>query len=164
MTESSFQHYSFKIWFRSIDKARVFPVAEAAWGRLKRAFREKRGGFFICATRDGQTFALNLARIQLVQFVCRPSAVEAPMNGERSPEVTLYYGEKKPESFLVGDPIDLAKIFSALKPSQGGETLSFTNSEGDEIAFFTEHLTMLESSTIFVEEGYAKLYQLKSVK
>ena len=65
MSDKSFQSYFIKTWLKSINEPLVFSVAEAAWGRFKRSYQAKKTDFFIFATRDGRTLALNLEYVQL---------------------------------------------------------------------------------------------------
>ncbi|HKM43629.1 MAG TPA: hypothetical protein VJZ70_06515 [Limnochordia bacterium] len=150
------QDYFLKLWIRSIDKPFVFPVAEAAWGRFKRSFQAKKDGFFIFATRDGRTMALNLNCVQLAQVWIE--AKEEPQDPWDSPGVTFYLSGGKSESFEVRDPVDLAQIFTKLKVGTEEENLSFTGGDEKLIIFDTNELILLEAATDFVEEGYKQIY------
>lgn len=161
MTETIYQHYFVKAWLKSIDKPVTFQLAEAAWGRFKRAFTDKREGFLIFATIDGRTLALNLAHIQMAKFFTKSSSTEAEINMDSSPEITVYFLDRDPESFLVEDPTDLAQAFTVIKPAKNKELLSFTEQEGGRVKFFTTDLVLLDTSTQFVEEGFLKIYQAK---
>lgn len=157
MYNNSLQFHYIKLWLRSIDKPLVFPVAEAAWGRFKRSYQAKRSGFFIFATRDGRTLALNLGYVQLAH-VWEESEEKVSLSTGVNSDVVLYFPCRAAGSFVAGDPVDLAKIFSALKPSEEDQTLSFTDADGKLVMFSTGDLMLFEAPTDVVEEGYRQIY------
>lgn len=161
MTEQVY-HYYFTIWFQGTQSA-AFQVAEAAWTRFRRAMTEKRTGFFICATIDGHTLAINLDTILFAEVWNEEAAQAAEHQPNRYQEVTLYYPAET-KTFTAQDPVDLANIFTILKPSQQGEALPFTTSEGKLVVFNTDELIWLKSSTVFVEEGFYQIWQEKKAK
>ncbi len=157
MSDNLSKHYFLKIWLKSMDEPLVLPVAEAAWGRFQRAFDAKRDGFFICATRDGRTLALNHKYIELAHVLSE--VPEEPLiDSYDSLQVTLHYPNLPGHLFEAGDPKDLARIFSSLKRSVGGETLTFTDSDGHLVMFFSGDLLFIETATAYVEEGYKWIY------
>ena len=127
---------------------------------MKRAFEDKREGFFIFATRDGRTLAINLAHVQMAHFL-REESVDEGVAGESYPELTLYFLNRDSESFPVDDPVDLANAFTTLKSTVERGFLSFTDPRGDMVMLFTDDLVLLEASTTFVEEGFLKIYKAK---
>lgn len=159
MSDKSTQHYFLEIWLRSMEQPMVFSVAEAAWGRFKKTLQTRRKGYFIFATSDGRTLALNLNYVQLAHFHWEAElAGEGETPREESSELALYFLDRERESFEVDDPVDLAKIFTALKPSVEGEMLTFTDVDRKEIMFFTGDLILVEAATDYVEAGYTKVY------
>ena len=157
MSNNSPQFHYIKLWLRSIDKPLVFPVAEAAWGRFRRSYRAKKNGFFIFATRDGRTLALNLGYVQLAH-VWEESEEKVSLSTDINSDVALYFPCRAVETFAAGDPVDLAKIFSALKPSEEDQTLSFADADGKLVMFSTGDLMLFEAPTDVVEEGYRQIY------
>ncbi|NMB00045.1 MAG: hypothetical protein GX971_00775 [Firmicutes bacterium] len=153
--------YSFKVWFKSTGEPMTFTVAEAAWGRLKKALQEKRRGFFIWATLDGRTLALNLTYVQMARFTFKESPANEQVPGERHSKITLHFTDSRLESFEVADAADLANVFSTLKSDPSEKGLSFTTIDDESIVFLTEALILIDTSTVFVEEGYLKILNEK---
>lgn len=164
MAEDRYYHHSFTLWLKSISQPLTYSVAGPAWGRLKRALEQNRKGFFIFATTDGRTFALNLNFVHLVRFRQEASDVEVQVAETRSAEINLYYYEREIETFVVDDPVDLAELFTRLKTGVDHDTVSFAEKGGDLVMLNTNELIVLESSTVFVEEGFMKVYQQKQRK
>ncbi|NMB20482.1 MAG: hypothetical protein GX979_06425 [Firmicutes bacterium] len=145
-----------KLWIRSYEKPLTFPVAEAAWGRFKRAFQAKKDGFFIFATVDGRTLALNLECVQLAQVWMEDQGQGLePMEG---PDVMLHFSGGNAMSFEASDPTDLARIYTNLKVGMEDATLSFVDQAGKLVIVDIDELIFLEASTSFVEEGFKQIY------
>lgn len=152
------QHYSLKIWFKSLTKPMIFPVTEAAWRRFKKAFSTKKEGFFICPTIDGRTLSFALSTVQMVHFLWEESSIETNMFEEYNPEVRLWFLDKDPISLQAADSMEIANTFSTLKQVLDGEALSFVDMADQIVMLHTKDLILLEASTTFVEEGYTKLF------
>lgn len=150
------QYYFIQIWLPSLEKPLTFPLAEAAWGRFKRSFSEGKEGFFVFATRDGRTLALDLKSVQLARIWIAEE--EGPMHDNAGSKVTLYLASGAEETFEAKNPVDLAGIFTKLKVGAEGEVLSFTDPTGKQVYFAVGGLTLLEATTDFVEEGYKQIY------
>lgn len=157
MPNNASQHHFVKLWLKSIDAPLTFPVAEAAWRRFQRSFQNRIAGFFIFATLDGRTLALNLEYVRLAQ-VWSEAEQQGNLVSHDDPEVALYYTHRPAVSFLAASPVDVAKIFSSLKPLAEDHTLTFTEADGKLVLFNTEELILFETSTDFVEEGYKQIY------
>ena len=157
MSDKSFQSYFIKTWLKSINEPLDFPVAEAAWGRFKRSYQAKKTDFFIFATRDGRTLALNLEYVQLAH-VWKESGKDVSSSTDPSCDVVLYFPDRATESFEAENPVDLANIFSALKQREEDQTLTFTATSGKLVLFSTSELMLLEAPTDFVEDGYRQIY------
>lgn len=157
MPNNTSQHYLIKLWLKSVDAPLIFPVAEAAWRRFQRSYQTRIAGFFIFATLDGRTLALNLEYVQLAQVW---SEADQPGNlvARDGPEVALYHADGQVASFLAADPVDLANVFSSLKPLVEDQTLTFTDADGKLILFSTAELMLFETSMDYVEEGYKQIY------
>ncbi len=153
--DSSQYHY-IKLWLRSTPGPLILPVAEAAWRRLGRSFRGKKGGFFICATRDGRTLALNLDYVHLAQVWIEEE--QESLAGHTGPQARLSFFDGSWASFEAGDPVELARIFTSLKVGPEDPTLSFTDGHGKLVIFDTGALILLEIATTYVEEGYKQIY------
>lgn len=164
MSGTTFQHYNLKVWFKTKEEPMCFTVAEGAWLRFKRALDEQKKGFFICATTAGQSFALNLSHVQLAQFEIETWNVPVEVKAKSTRTTTLYLTNKEPISFQAGEPLELAQIFNSLKPNEGNEALQFTDLVGNQILFFTDELTLFETSTVYLESGYVELYRQKTGK
>lgn len=141
----------------------TFYVANAAWGRLKNALLEKRKGFFIWATIDGRTLALNLDYVHLVRFTSTDEQIEVPISVGRHNKISLYYLGNSTQTFRVKNAEELANIFSSLKLNPSA-ALSFTELEGEQVVFLPEDLILVDVSTIFVEDGYLQIYKQKKSK
>jgi hypothetical protein len=157
MSQTSNPYHFIRIWLRSMEEPLVFEVAEAAWGRFRRSYQTKKTGFFIFATRDGRTLALNLDYV-LCAEVWEEAGRHLLPAPERSSQVTLYYLEGISQSFKAQDPVDLADIFSALKLGQKEHNLTFVAADGKFVIFSISNLLLLEAATDFVEEGYKQIY------
>jgi hypothetical protein len=155
MPNSSQYHY-IKLWFRSTPEPLIFPLAEAAWGRFRRSFQGKKGGFFICATRDGRTLALNLDYVHLAQIWSEEE--QESLIGHTGPQARLFFSDGGWASFEAGNPVDLARIFTSLKVGSEDPTLSLTDGHGKLVIFDTGALILLEVATTYVEEGYKQIY------
>lgn len=164
MSKSSLYHYFVEVWLTSKSDTMIFPVAEAAWGRLKRAFTDKREGFFIFATRDGRTLAMNLAYVHMARFSREVSVIEEEISEDSSSKLMLCFLEREPESFNVDDPVDLANAFTTLKSTVERQSLSFTDLDGQMVMLFTDELVLIEASTVFVEEGFLRIHKAKKSK
>jgi hypothetical protein len=151
------QQYFIKLWLKNFQEPLMFQIAEAAWGRFKRAFQEKKSGFFIFATRDGRSFILDLGSVQLAQSGECTGEEETDCDDDR-PDTSLYFADGTIATFVADDPADLARIFTTLKGSNEGQTLSFRASDGRLVMFATDELVLLEVCTSFVEEGYKHIY------
>lgn len=161
MAEERNPEFYFKLWLTSISSPMLFPVAEAAWQRMKRAVENRREGFFIFASRDGRTYALNMHYVQMAEFFSEESDTPVEPINQRSPEVRLYYAGRGAESFRSGDPKELAAIFTALQTGSHGGVLSFSEKNGSLLVMNTDELILLESWTEFVEDGFRQTLREK---
>ncbi len=157
MSDNLSQLHYIKLWLKSVDEPLLFPVAEAAWGRFERSFQTRIAGFFIFATLDGRTLALNLKDVRLAQ-VWSEASKTADLASHDGPEVILYYADRRAVSYDAADPVDLARIFANLKPLVEDQTLNFTDTGGRRVLFSTDELLLFETSTDFLEEGYRAIY------
>lgn len=156
------QYYLLKLWFRSQENPIIFKTAEAAWIRFKRTFAKKQNGYFICATITGRTLAINLSHIQLAQTYPLPAdAVLKPLE-ERDTKVHLHFAAGNQETFEALDSVELAEIFTKIRPIVAKKVLTFTDSCGGSVMVQAEDLMIFDVSTAYVEEGFLKIYQSKS--
>lgn len=157
MSEDPSQRHFIELWLNSVDAPLVFPVAEAAWGRFRRSLLTRKSGFFIFATLDGRTLALNLKCVRLAR-VWSEADDEVGLASGGGPDVTLHYAGRPAVSFQVAVPVDLARIFTSLKPLTEDQTLTFNDIDGKLVLLRANELMLLETNTVFVEEGYKQIY------
>lgn len=158
MLEKNFNHYFVSTWLQGSTDPFTFQLAEAAFGRFKRAFIDRRNDFLIFATTTGHTYALNFEYVQMAKFLVIPAEEEGEIVLDLSPEVTLHFLNRQPVVFQSQDPRELARIFMKIKQAHTREYLSFTDQESAEIQFFTTDLCLLETATQFVEEGFLAIH------
>lgn len=157
MSKQTSIHYYIKIWLRNRAEPLNFPVGEAAWLRFKRSFETKKEGFFIFATQDGQTLALNLKFVKLAQ-VWQETGGKGQIERADDQKIKLVFQDSETVSFGAKDPVEWANIFAVLKPSRGGEVFSFADSEDKLVLTNIDELMLLAAPTAFVEEGFKQIY------
>jgi hypothetical protein len=152
--------FYFRLWLTSISSPILFPAAEAAWKRVKRAIESNREGFIIFAVRDGRTYALNLHYVQMGEFFSEEEPFIETAN-QRSSEIRLYLAGRGAEAFRSADPKELAAAFTALQTGSHEGVLTFSEKNGSTLMVRTNELMLLESWTEYVEDGFRQALEEK---
>lgn len=153
------QHYLLKLWFRTHENPIILQTAEAAWIRFNRTFAQKQSGYFICATLSGRTMALNLSHIQIAQTYPLPIDTVIGSQEANDKKVHMHLIGRRPETFETADSVELAEIFSKIRPIIAKEVLTFTDLNGGSIMVQAEDLMIFDVSTAYVEEGFLRIHQ-----
>ncbi len=164
-SQSEFKDFFLTIYLNGCEAPFRYEVSEAEFTRAKRVFDTDKAAvapairFFCFDTTEGLTVAVSLKDVDLIHYLWEPikhRLQECPEDKELSEEIKLYFrGRAEPFVTFIETPEMLyalsIELDSNIDPNHA--FIEFTDEEGEDIAFNTQHLMVFEAPTDQIEEG-----------